>query len=94
MRGRGASESRMASLSPYTQHANESHCGHGVGGAAGAGLWQLPERVPEPVARGRERREAALALPELRADAGVVGECAAGELDRAEGAVQDLQGGD
>ena len=44
-----------------------------------AGLRQLPERVPEPLAHGREHCPSALALPKLRTKAGVVGECAAGE---------------
>lgn len=43
-----------------------------------AGLRQLSERVPEPLAAGRERGAAALALPQLRSHTGVVGECAAG----------------
>ena len=43
------------------------------------------------MARGRERSEAALALPELRADAGLVGECAGSELAGAAGTLQDVR---
>jgi len=46
------------------------------------------------MARRRERGEAAVALPELRASAGVVGECAAGELAGTAGTVPGVRGVD
>ncbi len=75
---------------PYTRSSNDPHLWHDFDGAAGACFWELSERVPEPLARGRERGEAALALPKLRTDAGLVGERAGGELGCAAGAVQDV----
>ena len=67
---------------PYTQLRYDSHSGNDLCGPAGAGLRQLSERLPEPLARGRERRQAALPLPPVRPHAGLVGECAAGQLAR------------
>ena len=60
--------------------AHNSHSGNDLCGTAGAGLRQLPERVPEPLARGRERGHAPLPLPQLQSDACLVGEPAAGQL--------------
>ena len=74
---------------PYTQLANDSNSGNDFRGVAGAGLRQFPECVPEPLAGGRERGEAALALPPLQPYAGLVGECATGELA---GAAREMPG--
>jgi len=89
------SERSTAELRPANRILNSSDdsCSwNRVCRADGAGLWQLSERVPYALACGRERCEAALALPQLRPHAHVVGKCAAGELDCAARAVQELRG--
>lgn len=70
--------------------AHDSNPWHGVCWIGRAGLRQLSERVPQPLARGRERGEAALALPRVWANSGMVGECAAGELACTARALSDL----
>ena len=81
-----APQSRILNL------AHDSHSGNDLCGPDGAGLWQLSERVPEPLAGGRKYRQAAFALPPVRPDADVVGECAAGELAGSAGALPKLPG--
>src|SRR3954469_6178184 len=90
----GAPAAGRASSERILELSDDSRSGNGVCRAAGAGLWQLPERVPEPLAGGRKRRNAAFALPELRPHAGVVGECAAVELGGAAGKVPRVRGVD
>ena len=79
-----ASQARILDLSDDSRP--DSYLGDGVCRAAGAGLWQLSERVPEPLAGRRKHRHAAIALPQVRAGAHVVGKCSAGELGGACGA--------
>ena len=61
-----------------------------LGLAFGSFLNVCLSRWPE----GESVVQAALALPELREDAGMVGERAGGELGGAAGTVQDVRGGD
>lgn len=63
---------------PYTQRLNDPHSGNSFCRLLGAGLRQLPQRVREPLAGWREHRASAVALQKVRADTGVVGECAGG----------------
>ena len=52
--------------------AYDSHSRNDLCGLNGAGLRQLPERLPEPLAARRERRQPALSLSELRPHARLV----------------------
>ena len=91
--GRPAFEARPARKNCRSDILNldyDSDSGNDLCGTLGAGLWQLPERVPEPLAGGRERGAAALALPPVRTDASLVGEYAAGELARSACALPHL----
>ncbi len=60
--------------------AHDSHSGNNICGPVGAGLWQLSERVPEPLAAWREHCRAPLPLQPMRPHAYLVGECAARQL--------------
>lgn len=85
---------RDGACGPYTRPSDDPHFRHNFGWVAGACFWKLSERVPKPVARERERSEAAIPLPELRAHAGLVGERAGRELGGVAGAMQVLQSWD
>ncbi len=87
-----ASQGRILDLSDDSRP--DSYLGDGICRAAGVGLWQLSERVPEPLAGRRKHRHAAIALPQVRARTRVVGKCAAGELGGAAGAVPGLRDAD
>jgi hypothetical protein len=73
---------------------NDSHRRNHLRRASRAGLRQLPERVPEPLARGRKHRASALALSKLRENTSVVGKRAAGKLAGAARALPELPGMD
>ncbi len=63
-------------------------------GLLGLALGGFLERVPEPLARGREHRPSALALPKLRTNPEVVGEHPARKLDIPSRALPELRGVD
>ncbi len=71
----------------------DSHFGNDLRGPDGAGLRQLSECVPEPLAGGRKHCQPPFALPSVRKNTHMVGESAASQLAgsaRALPHVQDL----